>query len=163
MGQGDFKPSLKRSTILQIVALTIFASILLFVGAEFQRTTLQSVDHASQVIGAERELVKLTIDMESGLRGFLFTGKPIFLEPYNEAAEVIDAKFVALNKLISDNPSQQAQLANIREIFNQWRLQAKEMIRQRADSSVQDSEEALFARCWKARHPWIPCARNISP
>ncbi len=126
-------------------------SILLFEGAEFQRTTLESVDHASQVIGAERELVKLTIDMESGLRGFLFTGKPIFLEPYNEAADVIDARFVALNKLISDNPTQQAELANIREIFNQWRLRAKEMIRQRADSSVQDSEEALFSQMLESK------------
>ena len=132
MGHGDFKPSLKRSTILQIVTLTIFVSILLFVGAEFQRMTLQSVDHVSQVIGAERELVKLTIDMETGLRGFHFTGRPIFLQPYNEAAEVIDAKFVALNKLISDNPSQQAQLANIHEIFSQWRLHATETIQQQA-------------------------------
>ena len=125
MGQGDFNPSLKRSTILQIVALTIFVSILLFEGAEFQRMTLQSVDHVSQVIGAERELVKLTIDMETGLRGFQFTGNPVFLQPYNEAAQVIDAKFVALNKLLSDNPSQQAQLANIHETFSRWRLRAK--------------------------------------
>ena len=163
MGQQSFKPSLTRATLLRIVAMTMFASILLFEGAEFQRTTLQSVDHASQVIGADRELVKLTNDMESGLRGFLFTGKPIFLEPYNEAADVIDARFVALNKLISDNPAQQAELANIREIFNQWRLRAKEMIRQRADSSVQDSEEALFSQMLEARHPWISCARNIRP
>jgi hypothetical protein len=66
MGQQSFKPSLTRATLLRIVAMTMFASILLFEGAEFQRTTLQSVDHASQVIGADRELVKLTIDMESG-------------------------------------------------------------------------------------------------
>jgi two-component system, sensor histidine kinase and response regulator len=144
MGQQSFKPSLTRATVLRIVAMTMFASILLFEGAEFQRTTLQSVDHASQVIGADRELVKLNIDMESGLRGFLFMGRPVFLQPYNEAAGVIDAKFVALNKLVSDNPAQQAQLAIIREIFNQWRLRAKEMIRQRADSSVQASEEALY-------------------
>jgi CHASE3 domain sensor protein len=110
MGQQSFKPSLTRATLLRIVAMTMFASILLFEGAEFQRTTLHSVDHASQVIGADRELVKLTIDMESGLRGFLFTGKPIFLEPYNEAADVIDARFVALNKLISDNPAHSGDL-----------------------------------------------------
>ncbi len=140
MAAHDFKPSLKRATVIQIVALTIFASMLLFVGAEFQRTTLQSVDHASQVIGAGRELFKLTLDMEAGLRGFQFTGKPVFLEPYYEASQVIDAKFVALQKLVADNPAQLAQLASIRENFNQWRLQAAETI-QHQDNAVHDTEE----------------------
>ena len=81
MTQHDFKPSLKRATVLQIVALTIFASMLLFVGAEFQRTTLQFIDHANQVISAERELFRLTLDMETGLRGFQLTGRPVFLQP----------------------------------------------------------------------------------
>src|SRR5271156_4765389 len=106
MTQHDFKPSLKRATVLQIVALTIFASMLLFVGAELQRTTLNFIDHANQVISAERELFRLTLDMETGLRGFQLTGKPVFLQPYNEAAAVVDAKFVALDKLIADDPSQ---------------------------------------------------------
>ncbi len=74
MTQQDFKPSLKRATVLQIAALTIFASMLLFVGAEFQRTTLKFIDHANQVISAERELFRLTLDMETGLRGFQLTG-----------------------------------------------------------------------------------------
>src|SRR5882672_4849363 len=113
MTPHDFKPSLKRATVLQIVALTLFASMLLFVGAEFQRTTLQSVDHANQVIGTARGLLKLNIDMETGLRGFQLTGKQVFLQPYIEALPVFDARFDALNKLVSENPSQQAQLANI--------------------------------------------------
>src|SRR5271156_3134413 len=102
MAAHDFKPSLKRATALQIVALTIFASMLLFVGAEFQRTTLQSVDHANRVINATRELVKLTVDMETGLRGYQFTGSQVFLQPYREALQIVDAKFAALNKLLTD-------------------------------------------------------------
>src|SRR5450631_1147438 len=145
MAAHDFKPSLKRATVLQIVALTIFASMLLFVGAEFQKKTLESVDHASQVIGAGRELFKLTLDMEAGLRGFQFTGNPVFLQPYNEASQVIDAKFVALKKLVADNPAQLAQLASTRENFNQWRLQAAETIRHQADA-VNDTEEVRYRK-----------------
>ncbi len=105
MTEHDFKPSLKRATVLQIVALTIFASMLLFVGAEFQRATLQFIDHANQVISAERELLRLTLDMETGLRGFQLTGRAVFLQPYNDAAKVIDARFVALDGLIANDPS----------------------------------------------------------
>ncbi len=140
MAARDFKPSLKRATVLQIVALTVFASMLLFVGAEFQRTNLRSVDRANQLIGSGRELFKLTLDMEAGLRGFQLTGKPVFLQPYYEASQLIDAKFVALDKLISGNPSQQTLLANSRASFNQWRLQATETIRQQEDAA-HDSEE----------------------
>lgn len=136
MAAHEFKPSLKRATVLQIVALTIFASMLLFVGAEFQRTTLKFIDHANQVIGAERELFRLTLDMETGLRGFQLTGRPVFLEPYNEAAKVIDAKFVALDELIAKDPSQRAQLASIRQSFKEWRQQATEALRQHTDSAA---------------------------
>jgi two-component system, sensor histidine kinase and response regulator len=136
MPAHDFKPSLRRATVLQIIALTIFASMLLFVGAEFQRTTLKFIDHANQVIGAERELFRLTLDMETGLRGFQLTGRPVFLEPYNEAANVIDAKFVALDELIAKDPSQRAQLASIRQSFKEWRQQATEALRQHTDSAA---------------------------
>ena len=135
MAAHDFKPSLKRATVLQIVALTIFASMLLFVGAEFQRTTLEFVDHANQVISAERELFRLTLDMETGLRGFQITGKPVFLQPYNEAAEVIDARFAALDRMIADDPSQHAQLASIHRSFNEWRQQATDTLRQRTGTA----------------------------
>ena len=145
MAQHDFKPSLKRATVLQIVALTVFASMLLFVGAEFQRTTLQSVDHSNRVIGEARELVKLTIDMETGLRGFQITGRPVFLQPFNEASEVIDARFVGLAKLVADNPTQAVQLASTRENFNQWRLQAARTIRQQ-DDAAHDSEEVRYRK-----------------
>jgi two-component system sensor histidine kinase/response regulator len=145
MTLDDFKPSLKRATVLQIVALTVFASMLLFVGAEFQRTTLQSVDHANQVIGRVRELVKLTIDMETGLRGFQITRRQVFLQPYNEASQIIDAKFAALAKIVADNPSRVARLASTHENFNQWRLQAARTIRQQ-DEAASDSDEVRFRK-----------------
>ena len=145
MTPHDFKPSLKRATVLQIVALTLFASMLLFVGAEFQRTTLQSVDHANQVIGTARGLLKLNIDMETGLRGFQLTGKQVFLQPYIEALPVFDTRFDALNKLVSENPSQQAQLANIRESFKQWKILATETIRLQ-DDTVHDSEDVRYRK-----------------
>ena len=141
MAAHEFKPSLRRATVLQIVALTIFASMLLFVGAEFQRATLKFIDHANEVISAERELFRLSLDMETGLRGFQLTGRPVFLQPYNEAATVIDAKFAALDHLIADDPSQRAQLASIRLSVNEWRLQASEAIRQHSDTAAHDPSD----------------------
>jgi len=50
----------------------------------------------------DRELIKLTIDMETGVRGYQNTGRTEFLQPYNDAAPVIDSKFAALTQLVSD-------------------------------------------------------------
>jgi PAS domain S-box-containing protein len=161
MAAHDFKPSLRRATVLQIVALTIFASMLLFVGAEFQRTSLQSVDHANRVISAARDLVKLTIDMETGLRGFQFTGKPIFLQPYHDASQVIDGKFDSLSKLTSGNAFQQSHVANSRASFNQWRLRAEETIRQQEDAA-QDSEEVRDSKMLEAKKSMDALRANYS-
>ncbi len=122
MERREFKPTLNRRVVLQIIAISIFSSLLLFEGAESLRTTLESVNHADQVIGAARDLLKLTLDMETGVRGFLFTGSPVFLQPYSEAAQVIDSRFTALSQLVSGISSQQAQLATIRESVEQWRV-----------------------------------------
>ena len=92
MERREFKPTLNRGVVLQIIAIAIFSSLLLFEGAESLRTTLESVNHADQVIGEARDLLKLNIDMETGVRGFLFTGRPVFLQPYNEAAQVVDSR-----------------------------------------------------------------------
>ncbi|MGB8537246.1 MAG: response regulator [Acidobacteriaceae bacterium] len=151
MPQHDFKPSLKRATVLQIVALTIFASMLLFVGEELQRMTLKFIDHANQVISAERELFRLTLDMETGLRGFQLTGRPVFLQPYNEAANVIDAKFVALDEMIGDDQSQRAQLASIRQSFEEWRLQATEALRQHTERAAHDPSDTSYSKMLESK------------
>ena len=136
-------PSTNRATIVQIAITTLF-SLLLFGEAQWLRMAMQSIEHADQVIGADRELIKLTIDLETGLRGFLYTGSQVFLEPYRDAGEVIDSRFDALHQLISDNPSQENQLAEIRRRTAEWRQQAATSISQRNDELVQHPENRAY-------------------
>jgi two-component system, sensor histidine kinase and response regulator len=151
MDQRDFDPTLKRAVVLRIVAVPIFASLLLLGGTESLRTTVAAVNHADKVLGAERGLIRRMIDMETGLRGFQFTGRTVFLQPYNEAARVIDSKFDALSKLISQNSSQQTQLAIARGSFERWRVQAIRSIEQRDYSAANDSEEVRYGEMLKAK------------
>ncbi len=77
---------------LQIVLLTLFASILVFGSVDSLRTSLQGVDHADQVIAAERELIKLNVDKETGLRGFQIAGDAVLLRPYKRSSPDYRAK-----------------------------------------------------------------------
>jgi PAS domain S-box-containing protein len=148
--QNRIRASLRPAVALPIVATAILASTLLF-QALFLRAALQRVDHTHRVISEEQELLKLNVDMETGLRGFQYTGRAEFLQPYREAAQVVDAKFAALNQLVSDNPSQRAQLASIRGSFEQWKLLAESAIARRPDSSIRDSDENRFDQMLKAK------------
>src|SRR5580658_7068395 len=121
-----------------IVVLAILSTTVLF-QVRFLRAAFQGEDHVDRVIGGERELLKLNIDMETGLRGFQYTGSVEFLQPYREAAQVVDSKFAALDRLVSRDPSQEAQLASIHGSFEQWKVLAASAIARRVDHSIHDS------------------------
>ncbi|MGA3092734.1 MAG: CHASE3 domain-containing protein [Terriglobales bacterium] len=104
---------------------------------------MQWVDHTDQVIGVAYQLQGLIINMENALRGHVNTGEEEFLQPYNEAKSTIDSRFEVLDRLVSDNPPQQARLATIRSRFDQWRISANDVIVRRQKNGVEDYESTL--------------------
>ncbi len=137
MEQNNFKALLRRTVVIPVIALVLLAAVLLG-GIQSLKRSMQWVDHTDQVISSGRQLIKLIIDMETGLRGYLNTGRDEFLEPYNEAKPVIDAKFDAMNQLVFDNPAQQGRLASIRSHFEEWRLLAGRGLELRRNGAVEN-------------------------
>ena len=127
MEKRKFDGLLRVAVGFPVIALALCAALLLW---EIQslKTSLVWLDHTDQVIGADHELINLTLDMETGVRGYQNTGRVEFLQPYKEAAPIIDSKFAALTQLVSDNRDQLAQLASIQSSFDEWRLLAERAI-----------------------------------
>jgi two-component system cell cycle sensor histidine kinase/response regulator CckA len=127
MDQRRFDSLLRRAVGIPVIALAVFSALLLW---EIQslRTSLGTLDHADRVINADGELIKMSIDMESAVRGYLNTGKEEFLQPYNAAASTIDSKFAALDQLVSENRAQQIQLDAIQSGSDKWRLLAERAV-----------------------------------
>ncbi|OUR86391.1 hypothetical protein A9Q92_05730 [Methylophaga sp. 42_8_T64] len=104
--------------------------------------TLEWVTHTQEVIAAGNDLKKLMVDMETGERGFLITGKDKFLEPFNDAKGVWSDKVVEYKNLVADNPEQVTKLDEIDQLQQQWQQQAAEIeIAQRR--SVPESDKSL--------------------
>jgi len=82
--------------------------------------TADWVKHTHAVIADARELEKLIVDMETGVRGFLITDNEIFLDPFKEAQKVLDKKIIKLKKSVSDNSEQIVRLETIDGIVRQW-------------------------------------------
>lgn len=78
------------------------------------------VQHTHQVITDGQELAKLMIDMETGERGFLITGKESFLEPFEKAQKVWDSRISDLKLLVADNPVQILRLARVDSLEKEW-------------------------------------------
>jgi CHASE3 domain sensor protein/GAF domain-containing protein len=84
------------------------------------------VEHDQPVLFNAARLEKLTVDMETGLRGFVITGKDEFLEPYNNGQAEFDQLLEAEKVLVSDNPPQVVRLEEIGRLHDEWTTLAAE-------------------------------------
>lgn len=72
------------------------------------------LNHTRQVQLQIGEVESLLKDAETGQRGFLYTNGEQYLQPYDHAVIQVDSHINELAKLTSDNPIQQAAIADLR-------------------------------------------------
>jgi len=82
--------------------------------------TIQWVEHTHNVIQQAQKIEKSIIDMETGERGFLITGKDAFLEPYYKGLENQKKFLLEAKQLVNDNPSQSLLLDKIERKVELW-------------------------------------------
>lgn len=92
------------------------------------RTDSRRMDHSHRVIAALDGLLSTIQDAETGQRGYLLTGKPQYLAPYESAAAAVRPKLDAVAGLISDNPTQMARLDTLRRRTEAKLAELKETI-----------------------------------
>ena len=114
-------------TVLLPLGVMVLASILLAWLVGHLLGLANWVDHTDRVIADARTCEKLTVDMETGLRGYLVTGNPTFLQPFNEAEAQLDGELQLLSQQVLDNPFQAERVEAIRKTYGQWLGHAHEM------------------------------------
>jgi PAS domain S-box-containing protein len=122
-----YRRLLFRLIALPIVALALLASILVYGFRQVQRGA-RRVDRADQVIAHANNLIKLMVDEETGLRGFMLTHDPVFLQPYHEATKELDPEFSTLFGLVRRDPEQTARLQNMQTLARAWQQSAGAVI-----------------------------------
>ncbi len=109
-----------------ILGYTLIFVLMVVISMITYRTTTAFIDtagmisHTHQVISNVRQIEKLLIDMETGVRGFLITGTEEFLEPYNDGIKTYDFAVTELKLLVVDNPSQVERLNRVNELTREW-------------------------------------------
>jgi PAS domain S-box-containing protein len=128
--QTLFRRRLWSTIALQIVLLLLLSGISIWQITRLL-SVLRWVDHSDQVISQANYTQKLLLDRETGLRGYLLTGKQNFLAPYEQANAVIDANLEDLKRLVADNKSQVRRVTALIAQSNQWEQQAPPAITRR--------------------------------
>jgi signal transduction histidine kinase/ActR/RegA family two-component response regulator len=122
------------------------------------------VNHTLEVRQVARELMNSALNAETGVRGFLLSEDPSFLEPYDAALSTLPGRLDELRRLTADDPEQQRVLervtqttAAILDVYRQMLTLAKQgergkavdLVRVKAGKDLMDSLRAqidTFAR-----------------
>src|ERR1700733_11584496 len=120
-------PNFSRLTILPLAVLGSLCLVLSYGLYSVEQRSL-AVDDADLVIAHSNNLIKLMVDEETGLRGYLLTKNPVFLQPFQVADKRMDSEFAALFGLLTKFPTQTRQLMGLQTVHRDWKLEANREI-----------------------------------
>ena len=134
----SFRRILARNVTLPLVIGLVSSAV--FVGLILHQISVSnSADHSNYVLARTNRIEKLMIDAETGLRGFVITGKDSFLEPHNNAVIMMPERLKELRDLVSDNPQQVRRVDDINVKFQAWLNYSKsvrnEVVKNRREAS----------------------------
>ncbi|TBU83807.1 response regulator [Phytopseudomonas dryadis] len=125
--ENRFKRILRRNVALPLGVGVVGA--IFFVGLiSYLLYVLGWVQHTDRVLNNASEGLRLSIDQETGFRGYLLSGDTRFLQPFEVARPRVKAEMESLSKLVSDNPAQVDRLRGIIALQEEWNTFAQEAI-----------------------------------
>jgi serine phosphatase RsbU (regulator of sigma subunit) len=88
-----------------LVVLLLIVPLLAYAGFDVQRRVTESAAYQSKIRQAQTlrgALLRAQVDEETGVRGYLETGDPVFLEPYNAGLTQFPQRAAMLHALLTD-------------------------------------------------------------
>ena len=141
---------------VQILLASILGISVLVGLANVKRQFQVVVEHDTPIIANARHLSKLVVDMETGQRGFLITGKDEFLQPYHEGMTDFEKILAKEKDLVRDNPAQGKVLEQIENLVDEWQDKvAKPTIAMRRRSGIINAEQLLAEYQRRYEHPLL--------
>ena len=125
--EQSFRKLLSRNVGLPL-GVGVLSAVLFVAMISYLLSVIQWVEHTDRVINNANEAVKLSVDLETGMRGFLITGDEHFLDPYEVAKPQILGQLRSLQGLVSDNPQQLDRLKRLEALQEDWSAYAQSMI-----------------------------------
>jgi signal transduction histidine kinase/CheY-like chemotaxis protein len=112
-----------RDQLMVLVTVPLIGLLLLLAAIFWLQAQTQTATRATQrsdeVMARAGALLTMMLSAETGARGFIITGDPIFAEPFNEATVAGPAAAAQLSELVADNPEQHERAAQMEKLVRQ--------------------------------------------
>jgi PAS domain S-box-containing protein len=126
-----------------VLGLALLAAIVILVVLEDRQAERDRLVTASlEVRSAIQSVEGLLVDAETGVRGFLLTGDPAFLEPYERAVAALTDEIDRLEELVSDNQLQTSRVDLVRRAAERRLAVSEELLT--LDEGDQESRTRLL-------------------
>jgi PAS domain S-box-containing protein len=123
-----FNRLLTRAALLPLLLMALLSGLLIW-----QIVTLlhafEWVGRTDKVISQVNATQKLLLDLETGKRGYLLSGDPAFLQPYQQAHGQVPAALDTLSKELAGDAAQQGRVSAVRTLYPRWDRDAQFQVR----------------------------------
>lgn len=109
-----------RTLLLSLLPVLVMVSVAALLTLHFSdrlAANRAEVRHTYEVVDTARSLLSDIQDAETGQRGFIITGRPDYLSPYQAATEALPDRLAKLQRLTADNPEQARRFGEIAELI----------------------------------------------
>tara|TARA_R110001583_G_scaffold21964_7_gene82900 strand:- start:2602 stop:4620 length:2019 start_codon:yes stop_codon:yes gene_type:complete len=128
-------------TLMILISMVVYFSIHSIIDAS------KWVNHTYNVVRTGEHVSSAMVDMETGQRGFMVTGKDVYLEPFNNGIKIFDKLIKEGQTLTSDNPTQVKRWKEVAELQALWLKEVAEPeIAARREVSLGESAIANFKK-----------------
>jgi len=139
-GHARITHLLLRALTIPLILLIVILGTLLW-ATQHLTGSVQEVDRTDRVIGETEDVLRFATAMETGLRGYLLTGRAEYRESYISADRGIDSEISDVRQLLSDGVAEQ-RLQTIATALTEWRKYARRSIQLRAGGEEFTSYDA---------------------
>lgn len=115
--QLPLRTQLLSAFIVPAIAIMLSA-LAVYMNLEMAMKHSQQVEHSVRAIALRGELLRTVLDAETGERGYVITGNPDFLKPYQYALNEFSQLTGVWRELAAESELQQ--LDKIEDLFSQW-------------------------------------------
>lgn len=114
-----FKSLLTEVIAVPLILMGLLACILLWQMSHLM-SIARLIEQTNKVISLAQTTEKLLLDTQTGLRGYLISGSPGYLDPYSHSGPQVEPAIRSLTALLSDNPIQIRRLDAFTSLYRQW-------------------------------------------
>lgn len=124
------RKALVRAVVTPLLLMGILGGVFYYQTQRLLRLSAW-LERTDRILAVTHMINRQVIELESGMRGYVFTDDLEFLEPFRKAEKELPARFEELNQLLREDPAQLERLLKIRAILADWDRGARKFFERR--------------------------------